>query len=407
MANNYIDLPESGGSGSGVTSLNSLSGALSLVAGSGITITPSGSTILISSTSSGGTVTSVGLADSTGLFNITGSPVTTVGTLTLSSFKSQSANTFLAAPNGSSGAPTFRAIVAADIPILNQNTTGTAANITATSNSTLTTLSALSLPYSQVTGGPSTNAITALTGDGTASGPGSVALTLATVNTNTGSFGGASSVPSFTVNGKGLITAASSTAVVAPAGTLSGTTLNATVVTSSLTSVGTIGTGTWAGTTIAINHGGTGQTTANAAFAALSPMTTNYDLITQIAGVPARLAVSPTNATLNSVSGVLTWVATPSPYAVSTINSNTNAVSGTTYLCDTSGGSFTVTLPTPVNGAFITIKDKTGSFQTNNLTLAQNASEQIEGLAASKLLQTNWGGWSIFSDGTNWYMGPF
>jgi hypothetical protein len=44
------------------------------------------------------------------------------------------------------------AIQAADVPTLNQNTTGTAANITATSNSTLTTLSALSLPYSQLSG---------------------------------------------------------------------------------------------------------------------------------------------------------------------------------------------------------------------------------------------------------------
>lgn len=40
-------------------------------------------------------------------------------------------------------------------PTFNQNTTGTASNITATSNSTLTTLSALSLPYSQLTGAPS------------------------------------------------------------------------------------------------------------------------------------------------------------------------------------------------------------------------------------------------------------
>jgi hypothetical protein len=44
------------------------------------------------------------------------------------------------------------AIQASDVPTLNQNTTGTAANITATSNSTLTTLSALALPASQITG---------------------------------------------------------------------------------------------------------------------------------------------------------------------------------------------------------------------------------------------------------------
>ena len=71
---------------------------------------------------------------------------------TLNPYASKTANYVLAAPNGSAGVPTFRAIVAADIPTLNQNTTGTAANITATSNSTLTTLSALSLPYSQLSG---------------------------------------------------------------------------------------------------------------------------------------------------------------------------------------------------------------------------------------------------------------
>lgn len=50
------------------------------------------------------------------------------------------------------------------------------------------------------------NYLTALTGDGTASGPGSAALTLATVNSNVGSFTNAS----ITVNAKGLVTAASS-----------------------------------------------------------------------------------------------------------------------------------------------------------------------------------------------------
>jgi hypothetical protein len=47
-------------------------------------------------------------------------------------YASKTANYVLAAPDGSSGAPTFRAIVAADIPTLNQNTTGTASNVTGT-----------------------------------------------------------------------------------------------------------------------------------------------------------------------------------------------------------------------------------------------------------------------------------
>ena len=49
---------------------------------------------------------------------------------TLNPYASKTANFVLAAPNGSAGVPTFRAIVAADIPTLNQSTTGSAATLT-------------------------------------------------------------------------------------------------------------------------------------------------------------------------------------------------------------------------------------------------------------------------------------
>jgi hypothetical protein len=63
-----------------------------------------------------GTVTSVGLA-APAQFNITGSPVTGSGTLTLA-WANQSANLVLAGPtSGASAAPTFRALVSADIPL--------------------------------------------------------------------------------------------------------------------------------------------------------------------------------------------------------------------------------------------------------------------------------------------------
>ncbi len=59
---------------------------------------------------------------------------TFTGTVTepVPTLPSQTANYFFAAPNGSAGAPSFRAIVAADLPVLNQNTTGTAANLSGT-----------------------------------------------------------------------------------------------------------------------------------------------------------------------------------------------------------------------------------------------------------------------------------
>lgn len=64
----------------------------------------------------------------------------------------QTQNLFWASPNGSTGTVVFRAIVPADIPTLNQNTTGTAGNITATTNSTLTSLPSLTVNYSQLFG---------------------------------------------------------------------------------------------------------------------------------------------------------------------------------------------------------------------------------------------------------------
>jgi len=64
--------------------------------------------------------------------------------------------------------------------------------------------------------------ITALTGDATASGPGSVALTFATVNSNVGSFGSTSAIPNFTVNAKGLVTAAGTNTIAAPLSGITG-----------------------------------------------------------------------------------------------------------------------------------------------------------------------------------------
>ncbi len=75
-----------------------------------------------------GTVSSVALSLPS-IFSVSGSPITASGTLA-ATLASQSANQFFAAPNGLAGAPAFRAIVAADIPVLNQNTTGSAASLT-------------------------------------------------------------------------------------------------------------------------------------------------------------------------------------------------------------------------------------------------------------------------------------
>jgi len=97
------------------------------------------------------------------------------------------------------------------IPVPTVNAKGL---ITAVSTATITPAAI----GAQATG----NYVTGLTGDITASGPGSVAATLATVNSNTGSFGTATQSPTITVNGKGLITAASNTSIQSASATQAG-----------------------------------------------------------------------------------------------------------------------------------------------------------------------------------------
>jgi hypothetical protein len=114
------------GNGSGYT-------LAALTAGTGISITNGSGTISIAATNNG-TVTAV-TATSPVASSGGATPDISLSTGygdTQNPYASKTQNTFLAAPNGTSGVPTFRAIVAADIPTLNQNTTGTAANVTGT-----------------------------------------------------------------------------------------------------------------------------------------------------------------------------------------------------------------------------------------------------------------------------------
>lgn len=318
----------------------------------------------LSNASGSGTVTSVALADTstTPLFNISGSPITSSGTLDFA-LKTQSANIILAGPTtGSAAQPTFRSLVIGDlsfagsangvatldsgghIPLSqlpatlveylgtwNANTnTPTLANGTGTSgqfyivstagstdfgagpiafnvgdwvlyNGTIWERAVQSNVVQSVngsTGVVTVNAINQLTGDATAgpaSGSQSQALTLATVNSNTGSFGSSTAIPNFTVNGKGLITAAGTSVVVAPAGTLSGTTLNSSVVSSSLTSVGTLTSLTVSGAFSASNFSGSssGTNTGDLTLAAFgsTPATNGASLSGQV------LTLQPADAT--------------------------------------------------------------------------------------------------------------
>jgi hypothetical protein len=140
-------------------------------------------------------------------------------------------------------------ISAARLPNPTATTLGGVESLAAVAHNFLTSISTAGVPvaaqpgFSDLTGSASAAQMPALTGDVTTVA-GAVATTLATVNANVGSFGSSTAIPALTINAKGLITAASSSAVIAPAGTLTGTALATGVVSSSLTSAagGTFGT---------------------------------------------------------------------------------------------------------------------------------------------------------------------
>lgn len=209
--------------------------------------------------------------------------------------------------------------------------------------------------------------ITQLTGDITAGpGSGSQATTLATVNTNVGSFGSSTAIPTLTINGKGLVTAASTNVVIAPAGTLSGTTLAATVVTSSLTSVGTITTGTWSGTTIAVNKGGTGLTTLTANSVIVGAGTSTPTFIAP--GTSGNLLTSNGTAWASSAFPNLTGDVTSVGLAT-TIKSNV-ALSGSPTTTTQSVGDNTTKIATTAFVQAAAVFTKTFTSTGNTLTTA-------------------------------------
>jgi hypothetical protein len=104
------------GSGTLTATLASQAENTFFAAPSGAAGTPSFRALVTADLPAGtGTVTSVALSLPS-IFTVTGSPITTNGTLT-AALASQAENAFFAAPSGAAGAPSFRTIAGADLPL--------------------------------------------------------------------------------------------------------------------------------------------------------------------------------------------------------------------------------------------------------------------------------------------------
>ena len=83
------------------------------------------------------------------------------------------------------------------------------------------------------------------------------------------------------------------------------------------------------------------------------------------------------------------------------------AAAGEGYFCNTTSAAFTVTLPAGSLGDIIEIVDYAGTFATNNVTLASNGSEKIEGSTDNKTLAIDRQGLKLtYSDSTTGWTVP-
>jgi hypothetical protein len=105
---------------------------------------------------------------------------------------------------------------------------------------------------------------------------------------------------------------------------------------------------------------------------------------------PGAQATASGQVLSNNGSGALSWAEVTggaSWQAVITADPS-NAVAGNGYFCNTSGGAFSLTLPTSAAiGDFVSFIDYAGTFDTNNLTIARNG-HKIQGATADLTVST-------------------
>jgi len=87
--------------------------------------------------------------------------------------------------------------------------------------------------------------------------------------------------------------------------------------------------------------------------------------------------------------------------AVTTQTADYTASDGDVVLADASGGAITITLPSPSENAWVQVKKIDSSL--NKVTVAQNATETIDGQSSIDLVN-QYQSYIVVSDGTDWFV---
>ena len=109
----------------------------------------------------------------------------------------------------------------------------------------------------------------------------------------------------------------------------------------------------------------------------------------------------------STTGGVLSWAEADAGGTSwqAVITTGTTATAGNGYFCNTTGGAFTLTLPSsPTIGDEVSFVDYAGTFDTNNLTIGRN-SEKINGSAADLTVATERAANTlVYTDGTQGWL---
>lgn len=439
MASQYVKLPvDDAGAPGTVDSINGVTGVITLVGGTGISVTPSGQNIIITNTSPGGLQSlngdttaaqtlSVGTAGTdfaitdpgggSHVFNLPTASAINRGALSSADWTTfnnkQPAGSYITALTGDVTA-TGPGSVAASLSLTGVTAGSyTNASITVDAKGRLSVASSGTAPVTNVTatapvvssGGstpnismaaattlvdgyltavnfnifnnkqPAGSYITALTGDVTAAGPGSAVATLANTTVTPASY----TLTNLTVDSKGRLTAASN-------GTVN--------LTTQVTGV------------LPLANGGTGLSTLPTDGQLLigQTSTNSYVLSTLTAG---------TGISITNGGGSITVAASSSPLVAFTtkVANYTLTTSDSIVFLDSTAGAFNVQLPNPstvISGSTTRVfrfYGTSGTLNANPVSLVPFGAEKIEGIAANRLLQTDWGSWSLTTNGVDWFLG--